>query len=53
MAVRACAKLCVRVCNPPQPVLICQDEAEATRWAAQHAPPVAEAAEAAEARLGS
>lgn len=34
---RVCANLCVRVCNPPQPVLICTDEAEATQWArAQH-----------------
>ena len=30
---RACANLCVRVCSPPQPVLICRDEAEATAFA--------------------
>ena len=30
---RICANLCVRVCNPPQPVRICTDEPEAAAFA--------------------
>ena len=30
---RICANLCVRVCNPPQPVKICTDVEEATAFA--------------------
>ena len=35
---RVCANLCVKLCGPPQPVLVCSDEESATAWArAQHA----------------
>ena len=30
---RVCANLCLRVCNPPQPALVCTDEAKATEFA--------------------
>ena len=30
---RVCANLCVRVCNPPQPVFIATEEEAATAWA--------------------
>lgn len=34
---RACANLCCKVCNPPQPVKVCADEAAAAAFArAQH-----------------
>ena len=47
---RVCANLCTRACSPPQPVLICTDEEEATAWArAQHEAATAREAAAAAA----